>query len=73
MTPVEVATKVIEALYWNDICRPQDWDTDDTKTIGEWKSAIIHAVLEFQQEWQAKLDAKEAEWQEWLRNSQRID
>ena len=73
MTPVEVATRVIYMLYAQDHHYPQDWNTDGTKTIGMWKEAIVEAVLVFQQEWQAKLDAQEATWQDWLRNSTRID
>lgn len=73
MTSVEVATCVIERLFAQDDFYPSDWNTDDTKTIGAWKAAIVEAVLEFQQDWQAKLDAKEVEWQEWLRNYLKLD
>lgn len=71
MSPEEVATRVIYQLFAQDHHYPQDWNTDDTKTIGQWKAAIVEAVKEFQQSHQKELDDLENRWMEaWRRRDE---
>ena len=65
MSPEEVALRVIYQLFAQDHHYPQDWNTDDTKTIGAWKAAIVEAVQVAQQSHQEKLDALEQGWRKY--------
>ncbi len=62
MSPEEVALRVINQLFALDHHYPQDWNTDDTKTVGQWKAAIMKAVREAQQSHQEELDTLEQGW-----------
>lgn len=65
LSPEEVAARVIYRLYALDHHYPQDWNTDDTKTIGQWKEAIVEAVKAAQQAHQGELDALEQGWKKY--------
>ena len=65
MSPEEVASRVIYQLYASDHHYPQDWNTDDTKTIGQWKAAIVEAVQVAQQSHQEELDTLDQGWKKY--------
>ena len=55
-SPSEAANRVISILYATAKYEPQDWNTDETKSIGEWKRAIEMMVHELKDQEQIELD-----------------
>jgi hypothetical protein len=58
--PSEAANRVIAILYVNAKYEPQDWNTDGTKSIGEWKRAVEVMVQELKTQYQQVMDAEVA-------------